>query len=203
MVAKKRNTLRGKASSRLGSKPLDSSIFAPENELEAAEDPKAFLHQYRETKKDKQLNKQSAFISKIKETASSEFAGISKSSIRRRKRKLRDDLKPRMEDLLTSLKQEPGLQEITKSIEEGEHDSVPDGSHMSSVAAVTRIVSKQKPLEPGSIKIKKNEPNIRTKKGAKALSIKESQRFMQVLKNDEFKKNSFGALRDIIKMQKR
>lgn len=203
MVAKKRSTLRGKASARLSSKPLDASIFAPENDVEVAEDPKAFLHQYRETKKDKQLNKQNAFLSKIKETSSSEFAGISKSSIRRRKRKLRDDLKPRMEDLLTSLKQEPGLQEITKSIEEEGEASTMDGSHMSSVAAVTRIVSKEKPLEPGSIKIKKNEPNIRTKKGAKALSIKESQRFMQVLKNDEFKKNTFGALRDIIKMQKR
>ena len=67
---------------------------------------------------------------------------------------------------------------------------------------VTRIVKSKKPLEPGSIKIKKNEPNIRNKKGARALSIKESKRFMQVLKTDEFKKNSFAALRDIIKLQK-
>lgn len=209
MVAKKRNTLRGKVGARLGSKPLDGSILAPaDNDTESTPDPKAFLHQHRETKKDKQMNKQSAFISKIKETSSSEFAGISKSSVRRRKRKLRDDLKPRMQDLLTSLEQDPGLKTLSKDIEESReneqiNDFMTDAPNITPVNAVTRIVGKEKPLEPGSIKIKKNEPNIRNKKGARALSIKESERFMQVLKNDEFKKNTFGALRDIIKMQKR
>lgn len=206
MVAKKRNTLRGKVAARLGSKPLDIPTITPTVDDELSEDPKAFLHQYKESKKEKQMNKQSAFISKIKQSSKNEFSGISKSSIRRRKRKLRDNLKPRMEDLLTSLKQELDLKEFTTESPNKE-DIMTDESTISLLASnrpssVTRIVDSKKPPEPGSIKIKKNEPNIRNKKGARALSIKESERFIQVLKTDEFKKNSFAALRDIIKLQK-
>lgn len=206
MVAKKRSTLRGKVAARLGSKPLDISILAQGPNVELPEDPKAFLHQYKESKKEKQMNKQNTFISKIRQSSNTEFSGISKSSIRRRKRKLRDSLKPRMEDLLTSLEQEPDLKELTTE-PQGREEGMTDVSNVSFLthvipSNVTRIVKSKKPLEPGSIKIKKNEPNIRNKKGARALSIKESKRFMQVLKTDEFKKNSFAALRDIIKLQK-
>lgn len=206
MVAKKRNTLRGKVAARLGSKPSDIPIVVPEANAELYEDPKAFLHQYKESKKEKQMNKQNAFISKIKESSKTEFSGISKSSIRRRKRKLRDNLKPRIEDLLTSLEQEPDLKEFTTATHD-KGDVMTDESTVSMLtsttpSSVTRIVDSKKSLEPGSVRIKKNEPNIRNKKGARALSIKESERFMQVLKTDEFKKNSFAALRDIIKLQK-
>ena len=109
MVAKKRNQLRNKAASRL-SKPeeFDStevvSLLPP--------DPKAFLHQPRESKKEKVLNKSQSFVSKIKDQASLNNSGISKSSLRRRKRKLRDDLKPKMQDLLTSLQKEGVMEEI-------------------------------------------------------------------------------------------
>ncbi|CCK68568.1 Slx9p KNAG_0B01210 [Huiozyma naganishii CBS 8797] len=192
MVAKKRSTLRGKASARLGHKTVEESV--PEVPLELPEDPKAFLHQRKETKKDKLLTKQTAFLSQIKNSSANEFGGISKSAVRRRKRKERDDLKPKMQDLLTSLEQEGDLKEFTENAEG-------DSTAMEVKRQTFRLVERD--LEPGTVKIKKNEPNIRNKRGAKILSIKETERFSQVLQNEQFKKNSFSALRDIIKMQKR
>lgn len=200
MVAKKRNTLRGKVSARVNASAsiFDNSQEEPKTS-ELAPDPKAFLHQFRETKKDKQLNKQSAFLSKIKQSTNDEFSGISKSSIRRRKRKMRDDLKPKMQDLLTSLEQEQDLKDITAQ-ENVNGDNMED--EISVKPSVTRLINAQKE-EPGSIKIRRNEPNIRTKKGSKLLAVKESERFHQVLTNPTFKQNTFAALRDVIKLQKK
>lgn len=211
MGAKKRNTLRSKAASRLGNvvKVDDSK---PTTEL--PEDPKAFLHQFKETKKEKHSNKQNDFLSKIKQNSGKlnpEFEGISKSSVRRRKRKMRDNLKPKLDDLLTSLQQEDDLNQFTT-----EHVELPNNNNEGAMTIdenpfapvsnpparipVTKIVER---IEPGSIKIKKNEPNIRNKKGAKLLAAKERERFNEVISNQVFKQNSFSALRDIIKMQKK
>lgn len=206
MVAKKRNTLRGKATTRLqnGASILSQPITNSAEEF--PEDPKAYLHQFKETKKEKQSSKQSAFMDRIKDsTNNGEFAGISKSSIRRRKRKMRDDLKPKMNDLLTSLQQEDDLREITRTEnDESNIDVMEDiDSYLNTTSNVTRIIKSEKPFSTGEIKIKKNEPSIRNKKGAKLLSKKETERFQKVLNNQEFKQNSFSALRDIIKLQKK
>ena len=203
MVAKKRSTLRNKVAVRSGlSEKAFDNITLPVD-LELPPDPKAFLHQARESKKDKQTNKQQTFLSQIKEKAlviDSNFAGISKSSIRRRKRKQRDDLKPKMHDLLTSLQQEEDLKEDTKDLEDPDKYSV-------STVKVTKIIKSEnyQKLEvngPGFIKIKRNDPNIRNQKGAKRLALNESKRFNQVLNNPSFQSDPFGSLREIIKIQK-
>lgn len=175
MVAKKKNTLRQRsaaAASKKSQNPLDNVVNM---NMDMGEDPKAFLHQYKESKKDKNLGRQQMFLDQIKHKngGNPEFAGISKSAIRRRKRKIRDDLKPKMGELLTSLDQEEDLKK------EGEVEEV----------------------EPQ--RKRKNEPNIRNQKGAKALSVQESERMKQVLSNSSFQQNTFGALRDVIKLQNR
>lgn len=206
MVAKKRSRLRSKAAARSAGilKTVDSGSL-----VDLPEDPKAFLHQYKETKKEKHSNKQNEFLSRIKKGSNGDasFDGISKSSIRRRKRKMRDDLKPRLDDLLTSLQQEEDLDQFTR--ENTDLDLTGSNTNENAfikdidppaMIQVTKIVEK---VEPGSVKIRKNEPNIRNKKGATMLAAKERERFNEVITNQVFKQNSFSALREIIKMQKR
>lgn len=206
MAAKKRNTLRNKAAARLGGSVLTNDAALPA--MDFPEDPKAFLHQHKETKREKQTNKQTDFLSKIRQGSDrkdASFDGISKSSVRRRKRKMRDNLKPRLDDLLVSLQKEDDLHEFTREESPAAGPSVSENPFAPKVDAtphiqVTRIVEK---MEPGSVKIKRNEPNIRNQKGAKMLAAKERQRFNEVLTNQVFQQNSFSALRDIIKMQKK
>ncbi|CAI4038776.1 hypothetical protein SMKI_06G1240 [Saccharomyces mikatae IFO 1815] len=209
MVAKKRNTLRGKASARnnqkFGADVVNDGIVDEKYDLES--DPRAFLHQPKETKKEKLLNRQSTFLSHLKEKSapsdglSANFDGISKSSIRRRKRKLREELKPRMQDLLTSLEQEKDLQDIIEK-RNMTMDDDKDIDMDSRIRIVDAKEIRSKEAEPGSIKIKKNQPNIRNQRGAKALAANETARFNQVLTNQDFQKNPFGALREVIKLQK-
>ncbi|CAR27465.1 hypothetical protein ZYGR_0I07400 [Zygosaccharomyces rouxii] len=179
MVAKKRNTLRQKSAVTASKKPQE---VLNDIEMDMGEDPKAFLHQYKESKKDKNLSRQQMFLDQIKQKNGTDpsFAGISKSAMRRRKRKLRDDLKPKMGELLTSLGQEEDLKE------QFEDNFKEEGV-----------------VEPEPQKKRKNEPNIRNQKGAKALSVQESERMKQVLSNSSFQQNTFSALRDVIKMQNR
>ncbi|CCC70194.1 hypothetical protein NCAS_0E01240 [Naumovozyma castellii] len=208
MVAKKRNTLRNKAASRAatngsGSDDHDQSVF------DLPPDPKAYLHQARETKKEKQMNKQQNFLERMKMKANGDgnLEGISKSSIRRRKRKMREDLKPKMYDLLTSLQQESDLRDHVLA-DDRKDDNNEDEMVVDSVTKITKSaayshITSGKPMEPGSVIMKKNQPNIRNQKGAKAISQKESARFNQVLTNQSFQQNPFGSLREIIKMQKK
>lgn len=208
MVAKKRNTLRGKANAR-NSQKIAADVANDRNveeKFELESDPRAFLHQPKETKKEKLLNRQNTFLSnlKVKSTlgdgVGANFDGISKSSIRRRKRKLREELKPRMQDLLTSLEQEKDLQGIIENTSKNINDDDIDMDAKIRFVDAKEIRSKK--AEPGSIRIKKNQPNIRNQKGAKALAANETARFNQVLTNQEFQKNPFSALREVIKLQK-
>lgn len=209
MVAKKRTKLRDKVS-RLNAKESAVEEEVPYTYV-LGEDPKAFLHQSKETKKEKQSLKHSSFLDRLREKSSAnDFSGISKSAARRRKRKLRDDLKPKMQDLLTSLENDVEVE--SESGEEEYHDTVED-NHDPEIMEdaipqrkVTRLVSSKKLKKhekpSGSIVIKKNAPNIRNQRGAKQLSKQESERFNKVLTNQTFQQNPFGSLRDIIKMQK-
>ncbi|SCU89872.1 LAME_0E05952g1_1 [Lachancea meyersii CBS 8951] len=200
MVAKKRNQLRTKAALRLG-----QSKSAIENEptepVNLPEDPKAFLHQARESKKDKMLNKSQSFLSKLQEKTSLNGA-ISKSALRRRKRKMRDQLKPRMEDLLISLEQD-GVTEATKDMaDSAESDRNNQDSNGAGFRNVTRISTATLPSESGSVLIRKNEPSIRNQRGAKMLTGKEIDRFQNVLQNKQFQQNPFAALKEVIQAQK-
>lgn len=90
-----------------------------------------------------------------------------------------------MGDLLTSLGKEEDLKEHMRDPLAGDVTiKVLDEAH--------KPVSKRR-----------NEPNIKNQRGARALSIQESARMKQVLSNASFQQNTFGALRDVIKMQNR
>lgn len=115
------------------------------------------------------------------------FDGISKSSIRRRKRKLREELKPRMQDLLTSLEQEKDLRGIIENSSKDMNND-DDIDMDSKIRFVDTKEMNLKKIEPGSVRIKKNQPNIRNQKGAKALAANETARFNQVLTNQDFQK---------------
>lgn len=192
MVAKRRTTLRNKAAAAAAAAAAPNHEEMEQTEVDMASRP--FLHQPRESKKDKQNTKQQTFLNNIlaKAGGKDEFAGISKSAVRRRKRKMRGELKPKMGDLLTSLGQEEDLKDHV-GMEVGNAEAqrkvtkvVPADSHEPAQAAAGR---------------KKNEPNIRNQKGAKALSVRETARINSVLTNASFRQNPFGALRDVIKMQ--
>ncbi|AMD18813.1 HBL089Wp [Eremothecium sinecaudum] len=194
MVAKKRTKLRSKvAKLSTSEKPLGIEC----DEKEFPEDPKAFLHQYRESKKEKSVAKSQSFLNRIREQATGNV-GISKSSLRRRKKKLKNDLKPKMEDLLTSLKQEGVLDDA------GDVITIEDTAE--SASKVTKIVTSakyaslqgQQNSEPGQVVIKRNEPSIRTQKGARKLGREETARFSKVITDKTFQNNPFAALREVI-----
>lgn len=215
MVAKKRTKLRDKVS-RLSNKEQNVEESEVSYASVLGEDPKAFLHQSKESKKDKMSQKHSMFLERLREkNMAGEFSGISKSAIRRRKRKMRDELKPKMHDLLTSLENDVDIEQSEESGEDEFHDASQfqeNDDYMGETPRhVTRLVksenvkgkSKGKMKNAsGSVILKKNAPNIRNQKGAKQLSIQETQRFNQVLANQTFQQNPFGSLRDVIKMQK-
>ena len=221
MVAKKRRTMRSRVASKLSSASVLSEKQAgKQQQLESLmeDDPNAFLHQSKETKKEKQLNKQNAFISQIKKNSGNnsvdpQYSGISKSSIRRRKRKLRETLKPRLEDLLTSMEQEKDLKKFVQESGDytaakatiGKTTTITDAiseQHGSDTVSPVYTTKKMQKQQPGSVIIKKNEPSIRNKRGRKVILSQERSRFDQVVNNQLFLQDTFGTLRDIIKMQK-
>ncbi|QLL31312.1 hypothetical protein HG536_0B01750 [Torulaspora globosa] len=198
MVAKRRTTLRNKAAAA-AARNLEE---VEDEELDVSS--RSFLHQPRESKKEKQLNKHQIFLNRVLEKSSGrdDLAGISKSAVRRRKRKLRDELKPRMGDLLTSLREEDDLKQ---HVLEGSTDGGPSDGNSDPIAKknVVRVLSKdeRRAGELGYVHIRKNEPNIRNQKGAKALSIRETSRMNDILHNSSFQQNPFGALREAIMMK--
>lgn len=198
MVAKRRTTLRNKAAAAAGRNHEEIE----QEELDVSS--RSFLHQPRESKREKQLNKQQGFLNRVMEKSSGreDFAGISKSAVRRRKRKLREDLAPKMGDLLTSLGQEDDLKHHVlegSSGEEHEDTTVKAPAQKRSVKVLSR--EELKTGEPGFVRIRKNEPSIRNQKGAKALSIRETSRMNGILHNTSFQQNPFGALREAILMK--
>lgn len=196
MVAKRRTTLRNKAAAAAAVARNDEEL--EEQELDFSS--RSFLHQPRESKKEKQLNKHQIFLNRVMEKSSGrdDLAGISKSAVRRRKRKLRDELKPKMGDLLTSLREEDDLRQHVLEDATNPRDSNPVAKK-----SVVRVLSKEErgTSELGHVHIRKNEPNIRNQKGARALSIRETLRMNDILHNSSFQQNPFGALREAIMMK--
>lgn len=156
----KRTQLRAKVAraSSKGSKAVATDL---------PEDPQAFLHAYKESKKEKLESKRTKLLTKL----TAQDAGISKSSLRRRKRKAKEDLKPKMQDLLDTLEDEVGKETVNL------------------VDAKEYIASVNK---------NKNTPSTKTRKGIKKVEDMERQRFGAVLKDQAFKKSPFEALRESI-----
>ena len=136
-------------------------------------------------------------MSRIKEQNNP--SGVSKSSLRRRKRKLRDELKPKMNDLLQTLQQEGVLDEDVR-------DNLQSETEVKKSERVTKVTKSDRynfvsSSETGKVSVKRNEPNIRNQKGAKQLAQQETKRFNEVLLNQTFQHSPFDALREAIKMR--
>ena len=130
------------------------------------------------TKKQKQQEKSDQFINKLANKVTFNInGGISKSSLRRRKRKEKEQLKPKMQDLLLSL---------------------PAGEDLES--KLTKV-SKASTNEYVDVKKKNNHnaPNPTKITGHKKIMIEEHKNFGNVLKNPEFRKSPFDALKSAIK----
>lgn len=174
MAVKKRTTLRAKSSKRVGTVPTASAIGVTKNDN---------INQ----KKDKLLDKLAAKSIKTTTTTiqsktainNSELRdpnqpGISKSAIRRRKRKLRDQLTPKLTDDLLDALTESTNTTINKKV---------DGTE--------EIVIEEK--------VKLNHtPNPLNKRGEMALFKIENENFKQVLKNKELRSGGLAALRNSI-----
>lgn len=96
--------------------------------------------------------------------------GVSKSALRRRKRKEKEQLKPKMDDLWLSLPEK-----TVKIVETKKNEG--DVSYV-------QVFSKPT-----------NAPNPQKQKGNVRLLKEESQHFSQVLQNQEFKTTPFSALK--------
>jgi ribosome biogenesis protein SLX9 len=129
------------------------------------EDPQAFLHAYKETKKEKLQSKRQNLLTKL-----TSDSAISKSSLRRRKRKEKQELKPKMEELLTTLEE--------------------------SIGDTINVVDSAQFLEKKHAHA--HAPNTRTKKGLQKVESQERQRFGLILKDQTFQKSPFEALRESI-----
>jgi ribosome biogenesis protein SLX9 len=172
MAVKKRNTLRAKSSKRVvpGTPGAAGAI---------AEQKDKIINKIAE----KQLQSQSqtqpqpqgpTTVIKSTSLANTKPVGISKSALRRRKRKLRDELRPKLtEDLLDAL-----TESTQTTINKGE-----DG--------VEEIIIQEK--------VKLNHaPNPHNKRGEMALFKIENEQFKQVLKHESLRKGGLSALRDSI-----
>ncbi|CUM67999.1 uncharacterized protein PRCAT00005713001 [Priceomyces carsonii] len=121
------------------------------------------------TKKEKLAAKSNKFTQQLMNKVTfNTSGGISKSSIRRRRRKEKEQLKPQMNDLLISLP-----------------DSFEDSKYPSSKNQVQ--ASK-----------KRNIPNATKKTGHQKLFQQEKKNFTDVLNSPDFKSAPFSALRNAI-----
>ncbi|KAG0676964.1 ribosome biogenesis protein slx9 [Pichia californica] len=175
MAVKKRTTLRSKSSKRVGSTslPLNNSTSNTTNN---------------DNKKDKILDKiieksinnkstiikSNSIINNNNNLSDPKQPGISKSAIRRRKRKLRDQLTPKLtEDLLDA------LTESTNTIINTNKDGIEE-----------IIINEKVKLD--------HTPNPKNKRGEMALFKIENKKFKEVLKSKELRQGGLSALRNSI-----
>ena len=131
----------------------------------------------RTTKKQKQQEKSDKFINKLVNKVTFNTSGsISKSSLRRQKRKEKEQLKPKMDELLLSL---PVGEDITPKL--------------------TKLVKTSTNEFVDLKKSNSNRPNPTKTTGHKKIMIEEHKNFGNVLKNPEFRKSPFDALKNAIK----
>ncbi|ODV64071.1 Slx9p ASCRUDRAFT_68097 [Ascoidea rubescens DSM 1968] len=198
MGIKKKGISKTKASKTL------SSNFLVRNKKILKPSEVSFLHLINtDTKKEKQLMKSSKFLSKFTEdnikknpdpnlnqAVDSNLIGISKSSLRRRKRKLRENLKPKLSDLLDSL----------NSIEDDNNSA----KQPNKINKNSNNIQNVKIEKKGYInkQLNKNQPNPhKSLNSFKIISKMENSNFIKVLNDESFKANPFQAIRDKINLQ--
>ncbi|CCH45358.1 Ribosome biogenesis protein [Wickerhamomyces ciferrii] len=173
----KRTNLRSKVAARANT----TSKSTPNQQVELPEDPKAFLHEYKESKRDKLQSRHQEFLTKLN-SKNDNNGNISKSSLRRRKRKQKQELAPKMNDLLTSLEDTitPETATTTTTIQPQKIPNI-------NIIDKKFIETKTKP--------NKNQPNPQNKKGSKKIEQVERLQFTNILKTTSFKKSPFEALK--------
>lgn len=135
-----------------------------------------FLKLLKVSKKDKQINKSQNFTQQLESRSFNTSSGASKSSLRRRKRKAKEELKPKMDELLQSL---PATTNIVDA----------PTSKKDSGAPKKYINSSKGPA---------NIPNATKKTGHSKIMHQESKNFNSVLKDPQFRASPFSALKNAI-----
>lgn len=174
MAVKKRTTLRSKTSKKIG----NNTNILGSTTSETQKKDKIINKLVEKSEQPKQLEQTVTHSIKSNSVLPTlndpNQPGISKSAIRRRKRKLRDQLRPKLtEDLLDAL-----TESTSTTISKNE-----DG--------VEEILIKEK--------VRLNHtPNPLNKRGEMALYKIENEQFKQVLKNKELRTGGLSALRNSI-----
>lgn len=161
--------MRSKAASKTGSRSMNDKIAEMKSDQEFHENP--FLKLLKTSKKEKQQTKSQNFNERIQKSVNLS-GGVSKSTLRRHKRRAREQLKPKMDDLLLSL---------------------PDTGMEWPSSATTTV----KPYIKSS-KANVHQPNANNSKGHKVIMAQEHKNFSNVLKNPEFRSSPFSALKSAI-----
>ncbi|CAK9438280.1 uncharacterized protein LODBEIA_P25090 [Lodderomyces beijingensis] len=139
------------------------------------------------TKKQKQQEKSDKFIDTLVNKVTFNTSGnLSKSSLRRKKRKEKEHLKPKMDDLLHNL-----------PTEDTEAASASRGGVTRLVTHKAQKAQDNKYLE--SNKSNLNKPNPTKRRGYKQIMKEENKNFSSVLKNPQFRALPFDALKNAIK----
>lgn len=147
------------------------SQFRQEGETSEPRHENPLLRLLKETKKEKSREKSKDFTERLmKKTTFNLSLGVSKSALRRQKRKEREQLKPRMEDMLSSLP----MDELEAASERGK----------------AQFVEKK----PKRI----NEPNPQKQGGHAKLLDTENTRFNRILRDEQFKETPFATLKQAI-----
>lgn len=170
---KKKSGLRNKLAKRA---TISSKIAEFKKEQEQGEDyhENPLLKLLKTSKKEKQQAKSNLFNEKILSKLTFNLSGgVSKSALRRRKRKEKEQLKPKMDDLWLSLP-EKTIKIVESKKREGD---------------VTYVQVTSKPT---------NAPNPQKQSGHAKLLKEENQHFNQVLQNQQFKSTPFSALKQAI-----
>ncbi|OVF07349.1 putative ribosome biogenesis protein [Clavispora lusitaniae] len=154
---------------------ISSKIAEFKKEQEQSDDyhENPLLKLSKTTKKEKQQAKSSQFNEKILSKLTFNLSGgISKSALRRRKRKEKEQLKPKLGDLWSS------LPESTVNIVQKNNEREPSYVQHTTKAA--------------------NLPNPQKQTGHAKLLKTENEHFNKVLQNQEFKCTPFSALKQAI-----
>jgi ribosome biogenesis protein SLX9 len=180
-AVKKRTTLRDKHAKSNTKSNLSGKIAELKEENNGQESDyheNPFLKLLKVTKKDKQLNKSQNFSQKFDSSTLNTSSNISKSALRRRKRNARNELKPKMDELLQN------LPETTNVIDPSA------AAHKPNDHKLTKFIK--------STKASANLPNATKQTGHAKIMTQESKNFTNVLKNPQFRSSPFSALKDAI-----
>ncbi|GEQ66638.1 hypothetical protein JCM33374_g301 [Metschnikowia sp. JCM 33374] len=130
------------------------------------------------SKKEKQQAKTTSFNERLASKVTFNMSnGVSKSALKRRKRKEKEQLKPKMDDLLSS------LPEATVNI-------------VDSSTIKNKVFVKDPKAKPSNL------PNPQKHTGHTKLLEAENQQFSKVLQDKKFQQSPFAALREAIAQNK-